>query len=121
MSSTTNEASGKESDDRRHLRSFLRSKLTRSHNSHDSKDEPSVPDIEGSRPSGRGVIFWPKELLAPSMPNARILTYGYNADAIGGLFQSSNQNSISQHGNDLMVKMERALQNDVRPLTTIGS
>ena len=120
-SSTTNDASSKEGDDRRHLRTFLRSKLTRSPNSNNGKDKPSAPDAEGSQQNRQDPIFWPKELLAPSMPSARILTYGYNADAIGGLFQSNNQNSISQHGNDLMVKLERAVPNDVRPRMTIVS
>ena len=58
-------------------------------------------------------VFWPCDLLAPSLPNTRVLVYGYNADAFGGLFQANNKNSISQHGNDLMVKLERAVHNGV--------
>ncbi|OBT40517.1 hypothetical protein VE00_08999 [Pseudogymnoascus sp. WSF 3629] len=45
-------------------------------------------------------IFWPEEYLVPDLPQARIWTYGYNADVIGGLFQANNQNSVSQHGRD---------------------
>lgn len=40
-------------------------------------------------------------------------TYGYNADVIGGLFQANNKNSISQHGRDLSVRLEREIDNGV--------
>ncbi|KFY18132.1 hypothetical protein V492_00124 [Pseudogymnoascus sp. VKM F-4246] len=51
-------------------------------------------------------IFWPEEYLVPDLPQARIWTYGYNADVIGGLFQANNQNSVSQHGRDFAVRSE---------------
>jgi Tetratricopeptide repeat len=31
-------------------------------------------------------LFWPDEYLTQDIPEARVWTYGYNADAIGGLF-----------------------------------
>lgn len=40
-------------------------------------------------------------------------TYGYNADVIGGLFQATNDNSISQHGRDLSVRLEQEIDNGV--------
>ena len=58
-------------------------------------------------------VFWPADLLPSVIPDARILTYGYNADIIGGIFQTTSKNSILQHGNDLMVKLERSLENKV--------
>ena len=67
----------------------------------------------GTEPSRGQTIFWIEDLLPQDIPNARILTYGYNADAIGGFFQANNKNSISQHGQDLKVKLERELENDV--------
>ena len=75
-----------------------------------------VPDDEasashGREPRGGQTIFWIEDFLSQDIPNARILTYGYNADVIG-LFQANNQNSISQHGQDLKVKLERELEND---------
>jgi hypothetical protein len=39
--------------------------------------------------------------------------YGYNADVISGLFQTNNKDSISQHGRDLSVRLERELDNGV--------
>ncbi|OTA70590.1 hypothetical protein K449DRAFT_15352 [Hypoxylon sp. EC38] len=58
----------------------------------------------------RGQVFWPRDFLVQDLPDARIWTYGYNADVIGGLFQSNNQNSISQHGRDLATKIERDIE-----------
>jgi hypothetical protein len=60
-------------------------------------------------------IFWPEQYLAPDIPQARIWTYGYNADMIGGLFQANNRNSISQHGRDLEVRLERDIEDEVIP------
>jgi hypothetical protein len=47
------------------------------------------------------------------MPLANIWTYGYNAMVTEGFFQANNSNSILQHGNDLMVKLERELESNV--------
>lgn len=57
--------------------------------------------------------FWPQDLLTRDIPEARVWTYGYNADVIEGIFQSNNQNSISQHGQDLAVCFEREINNKV--------
>src|SRR5437763_235031 len=58
-------------------------------------------------------VFWPEQYLVPDIPSARVWTYGYNADVIGGLFQSNNKNSVSQHGRDLAVRLEREIDNEV--------
>lgn len=58
-------------------------------------------------------IFWPEEYLVADLPQARIWTYGYNADVIGGLFQVNNKNSVSQHSRDLAVQLEREIDNEV--------
>ncbi|MCJ1277745.1 hypothetical protein MMC21_005559 [Puttea exsequens] len=57
-------------------------------------------------------VFWPKEYLAEDVSQARVWTYGYNADVIGGLFQANNKNSISGHGRDLRVRLERDIDNE---------
>jgi len=103
-------------NDRQHLRNFLRSKLSPNRTSNERQGNRPLPNFEGPQfPEAKdATVFWPEDLLAPSLPNARILIYGYNADAFGGLFQANNKNSISQHGNDLMVKLERAVHNGVR-------
>ena len=66
-----------------------------------------------SSPSPSSKVFWPKQYLASDIPEARVWTYGYNADIIGGLFQANNKNSISQHGRDLSVGLEREIDNGV--------
>jgi hypothetical protein len=50
--------------------------------------------------------------LTHDIPEARVWTYGYNADVIG-VFQANNKNSVSQHGRDLAVKLEREIENGV--------
>jgi hypothetical protein len=67
-----------------------------------SKPAPSAKDI-----------FWPEEFLVPDLPQARIWTYGYSADVIGGFFTANNKNSISQHGRDFAVRLEREIDNEV--------
>ncbi|KAH7115658.1 hypothetical protein EDB81DRAFT_669134 [Dactylonectria macrodidyma] len=57
-------------------------------------------------------IFWPDRLLTQDIPKARIWTYGYNADVIEGMFRANNLNSVSQHGRDLAVKLEREVENE---------
>ena len=58
-------------------------------------------------------VFWPEAYLAADIPQACVWTYGYNADVIGGIFQTNNKNSISQHGRDLSVRLEREIDNGV--------
>ncbi|KAF4461891.1 kinesin light chain [Fusarium albosuccineum] len=55
--------------------------------------------------------FWPAEFLLEDIPEARVWTYGYNANVVEGVFQASSQNSVSQHGGDLAVKFERVIDN----------
>ncbi|THY82944.1 hypothetical protein D6C95_08605 [Aureobasidium pullulans] len=62
--------------------------------------------------STTGSVFWPEEYLAADIPQACVWTYGYSADVIGGLFQANNKNSISQHGRDLSVRLEREVDNE---------
>ncbi|OBT60411.1 hypothetical protein VE03_10205 [Pseudogymnoascus sp. 23342-1-I1] len=64
------------------------------------KSKKETDDNRQTSTSPPSDIFWPEEYLVPDLPQARIWTYGYNADVIGGLFQANNQNSVSQHGRD---------------------
>ncbi|KFZ18653.1 hypothetical protein V501_01091 [Pseudogymnoascus sp. VKM F-4519 (FW-2642)] len=64
------------------------------------KNKKETDDKMQTSTSPPSDIFWPEEYLVPDLPQARIWTYGYNADVIGGLFQANNQNSVSQHGRD---------------------
>lgn len=57
-------------------------------------------------------VFWPRDYLVDDLSETEVWTYGYNADVIGGLFQANNQNSVSQHGQDLSVRLERSIENE---------
>ena len=80
------------------------------------KAKPSISTTDGNKneeSSAPRRIFWPKDYLTQDIPQARVWTYGYNADVIGGLFQANNKNSVSQHGRDLAVRVEREIENEV--------
>ncbi|KAH0566370.1 hypothetical protein GP486_000228 [Trichoglossum hirsutum] len=57
------------------------------------------------------MLFWPNEYLTQDIPKARIWTYGYNADVIDSFFRANNNNSVSQHGRDLAIRIEREIKN----------
>lgn len=61
----------------------------------------------------QGQLFWPHEYLVKDIPQARVWTYGYNADVVGDAFKGSNLKSVSQHGQDLALKLERDVDNEV--------
>ncbi|KAF2715541.1 hypothetical protein K504DRAFT_396977 [Pleomassaria siparia CBS 279.74] len=71
-----------------------------------AEEQAPAPSLSPSQ------VFWPEQYLAPDIPQASVWTYGYNADIIGGLFQANNKNSISQHGQDLAVRLERDIENE---------
>ena len=82
-------------------------------------DEQEQAQVQASASQAMD-IFWPEQFLALDIPHAQVWTYGYNADMIGGLFQANNKNSISQHGRDLAVRLEREIDNEVRSLQAGG-
>lgn len=74
-----------------------------------SMSPPDLPEASSTK------VFWPRDYLACDIEEARIWTYGYNADALKGLFEASNQNGVSQHASDLAVRLERDIDNEVSP------
>ena len=80
--------------------------------------KPKTPPADGNSTQEGAIsrqqeVFWPKDYLANDIPEARLWTYGYNADVIGGLFQANNKNSVSGHGRDLKARLERDMGNEV--------
>ncbi|PSK36144.1 hypothetical protein B9Z65_5959 [Elsinoe australis] len=51
--------------------------------------------------------FWPEELLPTDLPNARVYTYGYDADVIHVLEQAS-QSRIANHAQTLLSTLANA-------------
>jgi len=91
---------------RQYIRSFFKSTTP-------PLESNSSQKLATSRPQQ---VFWPREYLAEDVSQARVWTYGYNADVIGGLFQANNKNSVSGHGRDLGVRLERDIDNEVDPV-----
>ncbi|APA08683.1 hypothetical protein sscle_04g034530 [Sclerotinia sclerotiorum 1980 UF-70] len=57
-------------------------------------------------------VFWLQDYLVEDIHEARVWTYGYNADMIDGLFQANNQNSVLQHSRDLVEKIKGEIENE---------
>lgn len=89
------------------LRQSVRS-LFKSHASPSRSDS-----TQNNASSAQRKVFWLRDFLVEDIPQARVWTYGYNADVIGGVFQANNKNSVSQHGRDLKVRLERDIENEV--------
>ncbi|KAG8530141.1 uncharacterized protein KY384_005624 [Bacidia gigantensis] len=59
-------------------------------------------------------VFWPRDFLAEDIPQARVWTFGYNADVVE-LFLANNANSVSVHGSNLAIQLEREVDNEASP------
>ena len=59
-------------------------------------------------------IFWPRDLLSKELPDARIFTFGYDADIIRAL-ATAGSNTIRDHGKSLAqdLSMRRIRTNSV--------
>jgi hypothetical protein len=90
-------------NEHKNIKSFFKLKKSKKEKNNQGQTSTSIPTD----------IFWPEEYLVPDLPQARIWTYGYNVDVIGGLFQANNKNSVSQHGRDLVVQLNREIDNEV--------
>ena len=62
-----------------------------------------------SKGVGHGSVFWPQKLLPAVIPDAKIFTFGYDAD-VDGFFTSASQNTIHQYAQNLLSDLA-----DLRP------
>lgn len=62
-----------------------------------------------------GGVFWPRNLLPEKIPNARILTYGYNLDVVSFLSQV-NRSNIFHHASDMLSALEGERRESVRSI-----
>lgn len=60
-------------------------------------------------------VFWPNDLLARSedFAHTRIMTWGYDTKVVRDFFGTSDQQNISQHGNNLMVSLQQERKGSV--------
>lgn len=73
-----------------------------------AKEAGNSNAAESSDP-GSHDIFWPAALLPEVIPNARIWTWGYDAD-IDGFWSSASQNTVSQHATNLLSDVADLLE-----------
>jgi hypothetical protein len=62
--------------------------------------------------SSIGNLYWPKELLCATLPNARILTYGYDTNLEYPLGTPRSQKSIHEFAKDFLLELEAERRND---------
>jgi hypothetical protein len=60
---------------------------------------------------GRSGVCWPRDFLAADIPNARILTFGYDADVVG-LWDPAGMNGVSNHARDLLGALSHRRNQD---------
>ena len=60
----------------------------------ESSAKPSTRDIVTS-------VFWPQDLLADEIPNARLLTFGYSSAPLE-IFAAANRNNIKHYAQNLL-------------------
>ena len=64
----------------------------------------------GSVPKSRK-CYWLRDLLPLDLPDAKILTYGYDADVIGSFHGDETKiHNFTSKGQDLLVKLEREVE-----------
>lgn len=70
----------------------------------------SYTPSESEHPLLKSKVYWPQDLLPSEFPDARIMTYGYDADVIGTL-QGDNvkMNNFTTHGQNLMVQLNQQI------------
>jgi hypothetical protein len=50
-------------------------------------------------------VFWPRDLLKPDIPRARIMTFGYDTKITRG-YKATNQGNIFSHAGDMLYALE---------------
>lgn len=68
--------------------------------SQEARDKDDSTGTVNSNPD-KSTIFWPKDLLADDLPNARLLTFGYSSDVLT-TFRAASKNNITQHAQNLV-------------------
>lgn len=57
-------------------------------------------------------VYWPVHLLSQDIPNARILSFGYDAD-VGKFLGPVGQNTLEDHASDLVNDLARVRGNGI--------
>ena len=75
-----------------------------------------IHGLRGSRVQtwSAGEYFWPKDFLSEDLENARIITWGYDANVANG-FSYASRESIRGHAETLLRDLYRIRRSTVRP------
>ena len=61
-------------------------------------------------------LCWPRDLLRLELPDARIILYGYNADA-SDFFSFKNENSIFRCAQDMLSDLKEICRGDAQVIS----
>jgi hypothetical protein len=76
--------------------------------------EPEVLPSPVERSATRKKVMWPRDLLPDDLPNARIFTFGYDADLVSGLNSTAGAKlTFIQYSNELFAALDQELDNEV--------
>lgn len=86
---------------------------------HTSRETQGRSNIPATPP--RRNVFWPRDLLPVTVPNARVLTYGYDTKIRHAFVGPVSSNSVADHGWDLLCALgDVRSDNPSRPLLFIA-
>jgi hypothetical protein len=92
--------------------SLLRRMLGKNVKAQDGQSGAAVGSgAEAQRDQFEGV-FWPEDLLPVKFRQCRILTFGYDSHVSHFFKGPANQNSLMQHGSDLLNRLEAARRDE---------
>ncbi|MCJ1263508.1 hypothetical protein MMC22_003378 [Lobaria immixta] len=60
-------------------------------------------------------LCWPESLLPSVVPNARIMTYGYDAN-VAHIFRPASSNTVFQHAQNLLAEIDRHRDDAIKAL-----
>jgi len=68
-------------------------------------------------PATKRNIYWPRDLVPNTLPNTRVLTYGYDTNVRSRLVGPISKNTVGDHGWELLCALGDARREDpLRPL-----
>ncbi|KAN0072306.1 hypothetical protein V8E54_009235 [Elaphomyces granulatus] len=71
--------------------------------------------------SGRSEVYWPRDLLPLTVPNARVLTYGYDTKVKHFAIGQVSHNTVRDHGWNFLCAVEESRRKEpLRPLLLVA-
>ncbi|KAI1121331.1 ankyrin [Nemania abortiva] len=81
-------------------------------------DDPKAPSDASETPQ---LVCWPRDLVPKVLPNARVLTFGYDTNIRRPFGKRRSENSLENHADDFLFELETHRRDDVgRPLIFVA-